>query len=99
MSTNAQESTKQIYIRVSGRVQGVFFRVSAQRKGRELGLRGFVRNLENGGVEVVAQGPQKDVETLLTWCRQGPEHAQVRNLESRWQAVDESLPNDFEVRL
>lgn len=98
MSINSQGPIKQMHIHVSGRVQGVFFRVEAQKKGRELGLRGFVRNLEDGSVEVVAQGDEKQVEAMLAWCRKGPENAQVRNLEFDWQELDSTFPSDFEVR-
>ncbi|MFB3738245.1 MAG: acylphosphatase [Candidatus Velamenicoccus archaeovorus] len=62
---------------VSGRVQGVFFRASCAARARELGLAGEVRNLPDGRVEAVFEGPDADVETMIAWCRRGPEWAQV----------------------
>lgn len=56
---------------VTGRVQGVFFRESTRKKAEELGLSGWVRNLEDGGVEWVAEGPPASVESLVRWCRAG----------------------------
>ncbi len=62
---------------VSGRVQGVFFRVSVREQAQKLGLSGTVRNLPDGQVEVVACGGQTAVEALQAWLWQGPPHAQV----------------------
>ena len=62
---------------VSGRVQGVFFRVSTREQAQLLGLSGHVRNLADGRVEVVASGGQAAVEALQAWLWQGPPHAQV----------------------
>lgn len=56
---------------VTGRVQGVFFRESTRKKAEELGLSGWVRNLEDGRVEWVAEGSLASVESLIRWCRRG----------------------------
>lgn len=69
-------------ILVDGCVQGVGFRYATVREGRRLGLRGFARNLPDGRVEVVAEGPEADVDRLANWCRQGPPAAQVTSVES-----------------
>lgn len=66
---------------ISGRVQGVFFRVSTQGKARELGLDGYALNLPDGRVEVVAQGPETALESLRQWLRRGPPKARVDSLE------------------
>ena len=55
---------------VSGRVQGVFFRYSCAREASDEGLRGTVRNLPDGRVEAVFQGPKPAVERLIAWCRE-----------------------------
>ncbi len=82
---------------VSGRVQGVFFRDSTQREARRLGVDGWVRNLDDGTVEAVLEGPPATVAALLDFCRRGPERARVDRLE-----VDESQPPEglsgFEIR-
>jgi len=68
---------------VTGRVQGVGFRWSAVREARRLGLRGWVRNAEDGSVEVEAEGPAPKLEAFLAWLRQGPAGAFVRDVETR----------------
>jgi acylphosphatase len=66
---------------VSGRVQGVFFRVSCARLATQAGLGGFVRNLPDGRVEAVFEGPSDRVEEMVAWCRTGPEPARVDEVE------------------
>lgn len=79
---------------IEGRVQGVFFRDSARRKARELGVNGWVKNLPDGNVETLAEGAEEDVERLIAWCHKGPPHAMVSRVkESReeWQGVFDSF--------
>lgn len=81
---------------VSGRVQGVYYRDSCRSVARRLGVGGWVRNLVDGTVEVVAEGGRTSVEELVEWCRHGPPHAVVRRVE-----VSEEPPvgePDFRVR-
>ena len=66
---------------VSGRVQGVGYRSFAQRAARELSLRGWARNLEDGRVEVVAMGGLRQLESLEGELRVGPPYAEVRRVE------------------
>lgn len=63
--------------RVSGRVQGVFYRAATQDAARGLGLTGWVRNLPGGDVELVACGDETKLKRLEEWLWQGPRHAQV----------------------
>ena len=80
---------------VSGRVQGVGFRWFVTHLGRELGLRGFVRNLRDGRVEVVAGGTDSALAQLAEALADGPPAARVDGVETS-QAEDEaSLPNRF----
>jgi len=72
---------KRAHIYVSGRVQGVFFRHNAQMKARELGLTGWVRNTEEGQVEVLAEGEEGRIEELIAWCKRGPSAASVDRVE------------------
>lgn len=65
---------------VDGRVQGVFFRDSTRREARTLGLTGWVRNRPEGTVEVLAEGPEDRVGSLVEWCHQGPPYARVRSV-------------------
>jgi acylphosphatase len=62
---------------ITGRVQGVGFRFYAERKARELGVTGWVRNRRDGSVEAVIQGSYGAVETMIAWARRGPPSAVV----------------------
>ena len=62
---------------ILGRVQGVGYRFYAQKKARELGLTGWVRNRRDGSVEALLQGDAAAVETMTAWCRRGPPSAVV----------------------
>ncbi|MGR9051196.1 MAG: acylphosphatase [Gammaproteobacteria bacterium] len=71
---------RQVKILVSGRVQGVFFRASAQKQALQLGVTGTAKNLPDGRVEVVACGDSEAVERMIRWCRQGPAAARVEQV-------------------
>jgi acylphosphatase len=73
--------TKRVRLTVTGVVQGVGFRMYAQREARHLGLGGFVRNLPGGEVEIVAEGESAVVDRLTAWARQGPPAARVERVE------------------
>ena len=69
---------------ISGMVQGVFYRASAQEEARRLGLTGEVRNLPSGEVQAIAEGPKEQIEAFIAWCRRGPPSAQVEDVKVRW---------------
>lgn len=69
------------HVLISGHVQGVFYRASTQRQANSLALRGWVRNLPDGGVEAVFEGEQATVERMLAWCRVGPPNAYVTDVD------------------
>jgi len=71
-------------ILVHGRVQGVFFRHAAAEEARSLGLRGWVKNLASGDVEMVAEGPRRELKILAAWAHQGPRLARVTGVEEEW---------------
>ena len=81
---------------VRGRVQGVGFRAWTQKRARELGLRGTVRNRPDGDVEVEASGPEPALERLLQMLRQGPMWAAVSEVRELPPA-ESALPPDFRV--
>jgi acylphosphatase len=86
-----------IRILVFGDVQGVFFRAGAQDEARRLGLRGHVRNMPDGSVEVVAEGGRGALERLLRWCSHGPAGASVSEIKNEWlQATGEFA--DFRIK-
>lgn len=68
---------KHAHIVISGRVQGVGFRMYAVDQAEELNLTGWVRNRDDGCVEVVAEGEETDVDAFVEWCKSGPESAEV----------------------
>ena len=72
---------KRVRVTVSGRVQGVFFRVSCAEQARRRELSGFARNTSDGRVEAAFEGPDADVDALVAWCRSGPSHARVDAVE------------------
>ena len=82
---------------VSGRVQGVFFRASAQERARELGVTGWAKNLPDGRVEVRACGDRDSVEMFRAWLEQGPSAAQVERVEVSEEPFDPELVR-FETR-
>jgi acylphosphatase len=73
------------HVFVTGFVQGVFYRESMARRARELGVAGWVKNLVDGRVEAVAEGEESDVQAVVEWCRSGPPHATVEQVEVSWQ--------------
>ena len=77
-------AAKRIRARVTGRVQGVFYRASAADRASELGLVGWVRNAADGSVELEAEGPPERLEELIAWCRRGPPAARVSDVHSEW---------------
>ena len=70
---------------VSGRVQGVFFRAETSRLARSRGVAGWVRNLPDGRVEAVFEGPRPAVESMVEWMRVGPRGAAVSSVEVGWE--------------
>ncbi len=83
-------------ITVIGRVQGVFFRAHTQEKAEELGLKGWVRNTEDNGVEIHAEGPKEALDALERWCHRGPVGAEVTAVQSE-TATPEEL-EEFTIR-
>lgn len=71
---------------ITGRVQGVFYRGSAQEEAERLGLTGTVRNLPDGSVEAVVEGPKEKIEAFIAWCRRGPPAARVDGVRVSWGA-------------
>jgi acylphosphatase len=82
---------------VRGRVQGVGFRWFVWREAQRLGLRGIVRNLPDGSVEVMAEGLEKALEELELALSQGPTAARVEHVEKREIPHDLALPKRFEI--
>lgn len=71
-----------LQIRVTGKVQGVFYRQSAKEKALSLEVTGHVRNCPDGSVEIIVSGTKEQLDELLKWCRQGPPRARVSHVEA-----------------
>jgi acylphosphatase len=72
-----------VHLFVSGVVQGVFFRAHARDMARDLGLTGWVKNLADGRVEIIAEGDSEKLQRFIEWCRRGPAGSSVEDLEIR----------------
>jgi acylphosphatase len=74
-----------VYLKIEGRVQGVYFRASTVAEAKRLDLTGWVMNSYDGSVEILAEGALANLEQLESWCRHGPPGAQVTNVKVGWE--------------
>ena len=86
---------KQAHLIVKGKVHGVFFREFTMKAARKLGLVGFVRNLPDGTVEVVAEGEEEDLKKLIAECRKGPLMAHVEDIEIEYGKPEKEFDNFY----
>jgi len=93
----AAEGAKRVHVFITGRVQGVGFRAWTEREARVLGLKGWVKNLPDGRVEAVVEGPPDKVAALLDKLKAGPRAAKVENLEAKEEAATGEF-DDFGTR-
>jgi acylphosphatase len=77
---------KRIHLVIRGRVQGVYFRASAVREAKRLGLTGWVKNRPDNAVELVAEGEEDQVKDFLAWAQHGPSTARVDKIDTRWRS-------------
>lgn len=80
---------------IGGRVQGVYYRATAARRARELGIRGHARNLPDGRVEVLACGDSQSVQAFVSWLWIGSSACKVTSVEASEASVDPLLPAGF----
>lgn len=85
------------YLIITGRVQGVFFRATAQKKARDLGITGWIGNCGDGSVEGVVEGSENGVNTFIDWCWSGPSTAEVKKVDIQQQTYSGEF-EDFEIR-
>ena len=88
---------RRIHVRVSGKVQGVFFRQALRAESTMAGAGGWVRNLDDGRVEAVVEGDANAVSRIAGWCRHGPAGARVSGLDVEDEAPTGEF-SGFEVR-
>ena len=89
--------TKHYTIRISGKVQGVFFRIQTKEKADKLELRGVVQNNSDGSVTIEVEGEEDRVQELVSWCKEGPAHAQVDHINSKEKSIIEGY-KDFHIK-
>ncbi|MEA1925994.1 MAG: acylphosphatase [Patescibacteria group bacterium] len=71
---------KHLSLTIYGKVQGVFFRLSAKEKAEELGICGWIKNNSDGTVSIEAEGEQKDLDAFAAWCRNGPPNSKIESI-------------------
>jgi len=88
---------KRICMNISGYVQGVFFRENTKKKAKELGLKGYVKNLSDGSIEVVVEGDESNLKELINFCRNNPSGSRVKSIKVDYEEVKNEF-KDFEIR-
>lgn len=84
-----------LYLLISGKVQGVFYRAEAKKQANTLGLKGWVKNTTDDKVEAVVSGTEEKLNQFVEWCKNGPRQAQVTDVSVI--QTDEQNFEDFEV--
>lgn len=74
---------KSVRLYISGLVQGIFFRGFVKENAEKLNLKGFVRNLEDGRVEVFIEGNPDDVRKMIAICKKGPKHSEIKEVKEK----------------
>jgi acylphosphatase len=87
---------KHLNIRVSGKVQGVFFRASTKEQADQLNVKGFVRNETNGDVYIEVEGDEEKLKIFSDWCKRGPNGARVDSIKVEGSELKNFV--SFEVR-
>ncbi|MDO9107181.1 MAG: acylphosphatase [Methylovulum sp.] len=88
---------RRVKILVSGRVQGVYFRLFTQNKAKHFAIKGSVRNLPDGRVEIIAEAEHVTMEKFIKWCHKGPVTARVDDVEIIELQADEPPLTAFEI--
>jgi acylphosphatase len=81
---------------IKGRVQGVFYRASAKQVAREIGVTGWVKNTDEGDVEIVAAGTVEQLRKFIDWCKVGPARAKVTEVVIDY--IEGECSKNFEIR-
>ena len=85
------------HVFISGRVQGVFFRLETRSMAMRRNISGWVRNTSDGRVEAIFEGQKEDVERLIEFCGRGPSGARVTKVDVQWEEYTEEF-KDFRIR-
>ncbi|WP_323758300.1 acylphosphatase [Roseivirga sp.] len=83
-------------IKVTGKVQGVYFRASSQEQARRLGIKGWCKNEPDGSVLIIAEGSDENLNALVSWCHHGPSNASVEKVLV--ESIEASGFEGFEIK-
>ena len=86
----------QVLLKITGRVQGVFYRDSARQTAEKLNLAGYAKNMPDGHVEALVRGEKQHILEFIKWCAQGPPSSKVENVQTTWQTPKKEYA-DFKV--
>ena len=86
-----------VHVYISGKVQGVFFREYTRRKAKNLGIKGWVRNLPDGRVEAIFEGEKEKIKEMIQWCYIGSPYSKVEKVEVTEEEYKGEF-EDFEIR-
>ena len=86
-----------IHVMISGKVQGVLFRISTQDKANELNLTGWVKNIFNNAVEIIAEGEREELSKFSGWLHLGPPNAAIDKISIEWNDQPERQFSSFEI--
>ncbi|MHA2062487.1 MAG: acylphosphatase [Candidatus Sifarchaeia archaeon] len=84
------------HVWVSGKVHMVFFRATTRRVAKKLDLTGWVKNLRDGRVEAIFEGPRENIDEMIKFCHEGPPAAIVKNVEVKWEDPTGKF-DDFDI--
>ena len=88
---------KRLTLKISGIVQGMGYRYSSQAEAKKRGFTGYVKNNDDGGVELVAEGEEKDLKNFVQWCYNGVGSATVYDIKQNWSEATGEF-SDFVIR-
>ena len=86
-----------VHLIIHGYVQGIFYRASTRETALSLGLSGWVRNMTDGSVEALFEGPVENLHNAIEWCRQGPPGAKVSKIDEKWSDSKAEF-DSFEIK-
>ena len=89
---------KKIHLFILGSVQGVFYRIKTKEKAEELDLTGWVKNTSDGNVEILAEGEEKNLKNMISWCYNGSNNAIVSEIKVKWEKYSGKF-DKFEILL
>ena len=88
---------QQVILKISGRVQGVFFRAHAQKKAIALDLYGWIKNDVDGGVSILVQGEAAALQNFIDWCKKGPPESAVEAVKTQFDPHPKEIFDSFQI--